>query len=1362
MKLDDPHSLSPLQHKVRNVLGSPPLNTSSNSRSFSHIPVNTPPPLTTLPSTVGPAVVWFRGHDLRVHDHAALDAATASSAPVVAIYVLERGAETDGAVSYIQRLSATSSQSNMHPDNISLLSTSSAESATTQSHHNKPYHTATSPATDDNDQLHQAWGPLSPNGGFALGRVQRWYLHHSLRVLRDQLQKLSITLVLRKVDCADDTAVEVLSVVRSLGATSVFWNKRYKPRAYPVDEAVKSGLREMNVVAQDYDSETLISPSTDYGSFPDFQSYARFWFNHMRLSPPSRPKLPIEPQNVLSLPRHVVHTLLSSPLLPPPSHDCSTHHRLLSSVLPDVGDLELLNGIRVSGDDSPGHVSSIGCVAATRALARFLNSDRFSRFASDKARRDGMATGEELATSRLSPHVRFGEISPRVLFWSVVDKGSCAYSHQDFQGLNAARLFVKNMSLREFGYYMLSKYPSAACKPIMPEFEVFPWEDDTDGALTRAWKNGTTGFPIVDAAMRQLIREGWLHNRMRFLCASFFCKYLLLPWPVGAAHMVRALVDGDEACNSLGWQWTAGCNSDSFPFSTLVNPLSLHIHTQSRARAAQYVRKYVPELSGLPDHLVFTPWTASDQERATFGLSLVPLRQYNEIRSNLAFQNETCGGQSILYPTRVVTGCEARYRARTAMEVMRRIFSSKKRVHPMLTAHTYHWSGDVAVNNNEKGKHDPCVAIVEIDESDDLPKASSVSELSNITLSHTSNMSREQTLVRKREEPDARFCEKPSKRPRTMLMSGRNEVGEGACHYEEHISKDSPPSRAPETSGAQRAKGGALSGGSESNIGSYTQAMSSCHKLADEDHMTGRRAKRASTPPRVKRPRSPLHQPARPTRTARISSSHESATPTVPDDRLSVKSLLSPNLSSPPSGLMRAAKPRDARHDAAEMMSAMSGLPKLAQAAAIQLDAQLSQQAHGRANEPARKLFPPTPRRDGGDTRQDGIGRNVFRPYMPPEGCGSLMHTASHSQACEHIVREVGENERRRPVTEVGSSATVHHRSARQHVLPSNSSADGSRMSNGMGVPRSHPPLGTAQHARAMGAQNEVRRARTLHRAGAAPAAMYHPNTIPMTVMGAPFTSGQSHGPPMLMPFAHAAGHLPMQALPHHSGATGAQSTQGYVGMNAIGAGHHHGAGSPFAWYPAMAPYMDMRPSAIPAMLPQIAHPFMHSGHNTLPAPYHVHGNNVAARSAAAPVAVGSSFGNKALTGLQRRGPATPVEREGIARRMAAMDYTDETYGGKHWEQWQAIALHLLNQYEFSDDTDRDTTRAYVRLCVLKDELRDANPSGPRVTVNHCKEVFRILNLPVTGEWDRRGHGGVRGPYVYGCIKRNSQQVCRH
>lgn len=144
--------------------------------------------------------------------------------------------------------------------------------------------------------------------------------------------------------------------------------------------------------------------------------------------------------------------------------------------------------------------------------------------------------------------------------------------------------FLKNMALREFASFMLNRHPDAAIKPIVPEFSAFSWAADPDGYMMAAWESGRTGYPVVDAAMRQLVAEGWAHNRMRFLAASFFCKYLLLPWPAGAAWMVRTLVDADEASNSLGWQWTAGCNSDAFPFTTLVNPSSAATRSLPRRR----------------------------------------------------------------------------------------------------------------------------------------------------------------------------------------------------------------------------------------------------------------------------------------------------------------------------------------------------------------------------------------------------------------------------------------------------------------------------------------------------------------------------------------------------------------------------------------------------------------------------------------------------------------------------------------------------------------------------------------------------------------------------------------------------------
>ncbi|KAI0561070.1 deoxyribodipyrimidine photolyase [Gracilaria domingensis] len=1251
----------------------------------------------------------------------------------------------------MRRLTAARAQNNHSADSVSFLSDVTVPPASS-SHHQKSnasYYTATSPASDDDDVEQQAWGPLSPNGGFALGRVQRWYLHHSLRVLRQQLEKLSITLVLRRVDCAEDTAVQVLSVARAIGAARVFWNKRYKPRAYPVDEAVKYGLARIKVIAQDFDSETLIAPSADHGTFHDFQSYARFWLNRTRVSPPSQPNAPIHPSDVTAFPRPVVQSLLISSTKGHPSHK-----RMALSGLPTVSDLELLDGLSISGNDSPGEVSSIGCVAANRTLERFLRSDRFSRFASNNARRDGMVTGEDIATSRLSPHIRFGEISPRVLFWSVLDAGCQAAAVQDSSGLRAARQFVKNMSLREFGYYMLNRYPSAACRPIIPEFDVFPWEEDADGSLTQAWKTGTTGFPIVDAAMRQLIREGWLHNRMRFLAASFFCKYLLLPWPVGAAHMVRTLVDGDEACNSLGWQWTAGCNSDSFPFSTLVNPLSLHTHTQSQSRAAQYIRKYVPELAHLPDRLIFTPWAASDAERARYRLRFVPLRQYNEICPSPVFSRVASDNKEVFYPIRVVTGPRARYRARTAMEVMRKIFIAKKRCAPLLKDYTSPWPNDTFVNKKLEGTG---VTIIELEDCEDLPESSTESEVSYVTTSYMPNSTPKQALVRQRPEPDTTLNALPSKRLRISSPPERSQAQEPVRRSQGPFPKNLSLSRRQQPAG-QSEMSGRQQWETPTHLEAQGQTTQSNRKVVDV--ISDQRTKEIMTASRMKRPRSPSQQPTHPLSTPRISDTCESVTPSLPDDRLSVRSLLSPNLASPPLHSVRLSSPRKGKHVAAEMMSAMSGLPKLAQVAASQRDAQLSQNADGSRGALGLTGFPPpSPSPRISSTGKQFVDGDLVCSPKPARKTHTLLNRPNRSHPSENI-SNVGPH---RGLRQTNHSVPNPDGHATLPVQAPNHDREGdANPPKVMRVVPSHPQpsLDGNQHPNIH--RNDGVHNATFSPSGTGPPPMFHPNAIPMTLMGAQFTSTQNQAAHMMMPFPHAGGHIPMQALPHHPGSIPGQNTQGYVNMSHVGATHPHAQGSPFTWYPTVTPYVEFRPPTVPgAMLPHMAHPYMHGGHNQMATPYHVDRRNLTPRAAPPCVPGPTSSANKPLERSQRRGPSTPMQREGIARRMAAMDYTDETYGGKHWEQWQAISLHLLNQYEFSEDTDRDTTRAYVRLCVLKDELRDANPNGPRVTVNHCKEVFRILNLPVTGEWDRRGHGGVRGPYVYGCMKRSSHHVSR-
>lgn len=264
-----------------------------------------------------------------------------------------------------------------------------------------------------------------------------------------------------------------------------------------------------------------------------------------------------------------------------------------------------------------------------------------------------------------------------------------------------------------------------------------------------------------------------------------------------------------------------------------------------------------------------------------------------------------------------------------------------------------------------------------------------------------------------------------------------------------------------------------------------------------------------------------------------------------------------------------------------------------------------------------------------------------------------------------------------------------------------------------------------------------------------------------MPVLANHFQGTQGHNAAQMMVPFRAGGPMSVSQVGHQAGALRRQdAAQGYYHAMPPMNSQHAG---PLIFYPGVPQYIDMR--GIPgAPMQPLMHPMVTPHPGALSMGY--------SGPAGATPGAGPSNGRVNHPNVSqgqisdkdpgaRHGPNNPMEREEIARRMAAMDYYDDALGGKHWEQWQAIALHLLDQYEFSEDTDRQTSKAYVRLCVLKDELRDANPTGPRVTVNHCKEVFRILGLPVTGEWDRRGHGGVRGPYCYGCVKRSGVQISK-
>jgi deoxyribodipyrimidine photo-lyase len=221
---------------------------------------------------------------------------------------------------------------------------------------------------------------------------------------------------------------------------------------------------------------------------------------------------------------------------------------------------------------------------------------------------------DRAGTSRLSPHLHFGELSPRQAQAAACAARQARTDHGLVAGYEA---FVRELGWREFGHHLLCHFPASAESPLDARFEALEWRSDEDGLA--AWQQGRTGIPIVDAGMRELWRTGWMHNRVRMLVASLLTKNLFMHWRHGARWFWDTLVDADLASNTLGWQWTAGCGADAAPYYRIFNPV-LQAERFDPQRA--YIRRWLPELAGLPDAFVHQPWAAPATVLAAAGVRL--------------------------------------------------------------------------------------------------------------------------------------------------------------------------------------------------------------------------------------------------------------------------------------------------------------------------------------------------------------------------------------------------------------------------------------------------------------------------------------------------------------------------------------------------------------------------------------------------------------------------------------------------------------------------------------------------------------------------------------------------------------------
>jgi deoxyribodipyrimidine photo-lyase len=378
------------------------------------------------------------------------------------------------------------------------------------------------------------------------GGATRWWLHHSLAGLDGELRARGSSLVLRS-----GRPEQVLpDLAEESGADAIYFNRRYEPESRRQETQLQEHLGEdIEVVACD---DNLVCRPSDLRTLSGgyYRVFTPFWKASCALGEPAAP-------------RPAPASLPSAGIAP---HSIPLDELDLLPVRPDWA-----GGLRDTW--TPGEA------AALRVLDEL--EPTLAGYARDRDRPDLDAT------SRLSPHLHFGEVSARQVWHGAQRLQARAGS------LGGTEAFIRQLYWREFSAYLLFHYPQLPTTPLRPEFEHFPWLDDEEHL--RAWQTGKTGFPIVDAGMRQLWETGWMHNRVRMIVASFLVKDLMIPWQRGANWFLDTLVDADLANNSASWQWVAGCGSDAAPYFRIFNP---DLQAAKFDPDEAYVRRWIPELSG--------------------------------------------------------------------------------------------------------------------------------------------------------------------------------------------------------------------------------------------------------------------------------------------------------------------------------------------------------------------------------------------------------------------------------------------------------------------------------------------------------------------------------------------------------------------------------------------------------------------------------------------------------------------------------------------------------------------------------------------------------------------------------------------
>lgn len=405
-------------------------------------------------------------------------------------------------------------------------------------------------------------------GDFKMGSASKWWLHHSLNSLNTSLDNSLSTYCGSAFDI-------IIDLIEKHKITHVYWNRCYEPLRIQSDSVLKKHLIEMGIECKSFNACLLWEPwqvlKKDQSPYKVFTPYYR---NGCLSAPAPRTPLP-KPENLQLIKDDASQTIDELNLLP-----------------------------HIHWYDGMEKMWNIGEQAAYEKCDVFLENGI-------KGYKDLRNFPEKRNVSRLSPHLHFGEISPHQVWHAARIKGTMNGAEDDLD------CFLSEIGWREFSYYLLYHFPDLPRNNFQPKFDNFPWQENF--ALLKAWQSGQTGYPIIDAGMRELWQTGYMHNRVRMIVGSFLVKNLRIHWHHGEDWFWDCLVDADLASNSASWQWVAGSGADASPYFRIFNPV---LQGQKFDVDGEYTRRFVPELSKLPSKYLFNPWAAPETVLRAAGVDL--------------------------------------------------------------------------------------------------------------------------------------------------------------------------------------------------------------------------------------------------------------------------------------------------------------------------------------------------------------------------------------------------------------------------------------------------------------------------------------------------------------------------------------------------------------------------------------------------------------------------------------------------------------------------------------------------------------------------------------------------------------------